>query len=181
MGSARLESLNGRGRKRRRGKGRSLALENSRPRPPWSNPSPPPLQTPLPPPRELSRERLAPTPALRLRPPDPRVLDTLAAPDHAPRVGCSHQGNRGLSTGLVSRGRELRAASQRSGKKWASNTECQGPAVRDGIATRILPSVSAGQSLTEGYGVSLLVHKNRRQFHLVGMVRMCFCQREERI
>lgn len=30
MGSARLESLNGRGRKRRRGKGRSLALENSR-------------------------------------------------------------------------------------------------------------------------------------------------------
>lgn len=57
MGSARLESLNGRGRKRRRGK-RPLARSGEQPlRPPWSNPSPPPLQTPLPPPRELSRER----------------------------------------------------------------------------------------------------------------------------
>lgn len=181
VGSARLESLNGRGRKRRRGKGRSLSLESShrgRLQQPLLASSPDPF---APTPRTLARATrthsgppaAAPGPSRsgHLGSPGPRPASRLQPPGQS----------RGLSTGLVSCGRELRAASQRSGKKWASNPECQGPTVRDGIATRILPSVSAGQSLMKGYGVSLLVHKNRRQFHLVGMVRMWFCQTEERI
>lgn len=59
----------------------------------------------------------------------------------------------------------------------ASTPGCQGPAVRDGIATRILPTVSAQQRMRKGYGVSLPVHKNWREFRLVGMVWVWFCQK----
>ncbi|XP_019518765.1 PREDICTED: uncharacterized protein LOC109393720 isoform X2 [Hipposideros armiger] len=72
----------------------------------------------------------------------PHVLDTFAAPDYTPRVRWGHQAHRGLSTGLVGCGRARRVASQRSGKKWASAPGCQGSAVRHGIATGILPTVS---------------------------------------
>lgn len=49
--------------------------------------------------------------------------------------------------------------------------------MRGGIATRILPIVSAQQRMMKDYGVSLPVHKNWREIRPVGMVWMWFCQK----
>lgn len=48
--------------------------------------------------------------------------------------------------------------------------------MRDGIATRILSTVSAQQRTMKGYGVPVLVPKNKREFHPVGIFWMWFRQ-----
>lgn len=85
MGSARLESLNGRGSEGRRGKGGSPAPGRTASQPPSYSPppGPQPLSAST---SELSRERRAPTPPLPLWSRVSLGLDTFAALDHAPRV-----------------------------------------------------------------------------------------------
>lgn len=53
--------------------------------------------------------------------------------------------------------------------------------MRDGIATRVLPAVSVQQRMMKGYGVSLLVYKNRRKFNVFGMVWCGSARREKGI
>ena len=119
----------------------------------------PPVPSPSqPPPRELSRERRAPTPPLPLRSPGPQRSGHLGSGGPRPASagwppGRSRPVHPVGGCGQWQSAPSCLAGCQRSGRKLASTLGCQGPALRDGIASRVLPTVSAQM---KGCGVYLL-------------------------
>lgn len=89
------------GKEREAGKGPfARSRENGRRGRSGAPPPPPHPQPPAAPTLELSRERRAPTPPLRLPPRVPLVLDNFTPPDHAPRMRWGRRASRSLSTRL---------------------------------------------------------------------------------
>lgn len=87
----------------------------------------------------------------------PSVLDTQAAADHARRCAVAARPVEASpprwKLWAVAKRSKLLSWCQRSGRKLASTLGCQGPELRDGIASRVLPTLSAQM---KGCGVSLL-------------------------
>ncbi|XP_006069398.1 G-rich sequence factor 1 isoform X1 [Bubalus bubalis] len=108
----------------------------------------PPVPSPSqPPPRELSRERRAPTPPLPLRSPGPQRSGHLGSGGPRPASagwppGRSRPVHPVGGCGQWQSAPSCLAGCQRSGRKLASTLGCQGPALRDGIASRVLPTES---------------------------------------
>ncbi|XP_055444733.1 E3 ubiquitin-protein ligase MARCHF11-like isoform X3 [Bubalus kerabau] len=108
----------------------------------------PPVPSPSqPPPRELSRERRAPTPPLPLRSPGPQRSGHLGSGGPRPASagwppGRSRPVHPVGGCGQWQSAPSCLAGCQRSGRKLASTLGCQGPALRDGIASRVLPTRS---------------------------------------
>ncbi|XP_055444731.1 serine/threonine-protein kinase LMTK3-like isoform X1 [Bubalus kerabau] len=106
----------------------------------------PPVPSPSqPPPRELSRERRAPTPPLPLRSPGPQRSGHLGSGGPRPASagwppGRSRPVHPVGGCGQWQSAPSCLAGCQRSGRKLASTLGCQGPALRDGIASRVLPT-----------------------------------------
>lgn len=173
MGSAPLESLNGRGRKERRGKGRSPARGEQPQRPPRCTPLrllSSPLRPPLANSRESDARPLHPRPAAAGRSLSGHLCSMGPRPTVTPGLG--YQARGGLSTRLVGCGRAL----QLPGRKWGFNSGMSGSCSEGWNCHQNSATVGVQQRM-KGYGVSLPVHKNWREFRLVGMVWVWFCQK----
>lgn len=86
--------------------------------------------------------------------------------------GLGYQARGGLSTRLVGCGRAL----QLPGRKWGFNSGMSGSCSEGWNCHQNSATVGVQQRM-KVYGVSLPVHKNWREFRLVGMVWVWFCQK----
>lgn len=179
MGSAQPESLKRRGRKGRWGQGGRPTPENRRHSCPEAPPAPP-HRPPLPEPRVLSRDRRPPRPGCGPSPSRSGHLRPRTTPGERLGPSCRRRPVHHRLRGVTELSEMLTWVSAVREEVGFYNG-CQGPAVRDGIATRVLPTVSAQQGMMKSYGVSVLVYKNRREFHLVGMISMWLCQKRGKV